>query len=872
MSYTFLRWIRFGIAAALGDATLDAGGGPRARITVGVDVAATGLANQLAQTRLALFGPGDVGGIDARQVIRTFPVAGTIDFEKSYLAHVEFDRPDLPWLFTPQAPDANGLLRPWLCLVVAEKREGVALEAASPLPVLAIASGAAAELPSLAAAPAWAHVQITGDASGGAEAIARDHPERILSRLVCPRALAPDTAYIACVVPCFDVGVEAGLGRDVASTATLGDAWSATTDAIRLPVYHHWEFSTGGAGDFKSLVSRLQGRPPVAGVGTRALDVSAPGFGVTAFAEPTEVALGGALRVAVPAAAPVHEDLAQRLLPVVNVQAAVAPPIYGRWHAAATRVARGTGVPGWLDALNLDVRYRVAAGLGTRVVQERQEDLMAAVWQQFGEILRANQLLRQAQLAIAASKRVVARHLAPLPDAALLGVLGPTTARIRFASGQTVRRAIVDSCLPLAALSGAFRRIARTHGPIERRFAQRAGRGLPDVQQFPPSIDTPALIEALAAGTLNARAPSIPAGAVVAPASLFPLRGRRPVSREPAPKALDTLMPTFTRLASRDLAASCPPLNVPAVARVLRDAVVPDLAIPPRVRAQLHVPTERVYLSDRLDPVMAAPEIPTPMIGPLIELGLDWLLPGLTELAPNTVSIVEPDAAFIEAYFVGLNHEMSRELLWRGFPTDQRGTVFSRFWDRRGAVVSQPAAPIADIEPIAGWLRHDGLGSHLTDAASDLVVLLLRGDLLQRYPRATIFMQRARWKRDTQGAIVYEGDVALREPVPLVDAAAWEQDACFPAFSSRAGADVLFAGFMREKQDVRGVDRTGLPQGTADAKAGWFVVFQEQPTEPRFGPPAVPATANATKAETLAVQLMRPAYRLFVHASDLVSA
>ena len=34
----------------------------------------------------------------------------------------------------------------------------------------------------------------------------------------------------------------------------------------------------------------------------------------------------------------------------------------------------------------------------------------------------------------------------------------------------------------------------------------------------------------------------------------------------------------------------------------------------------------------------------------------------------------------------GLNHEMARELLWRGYPTDQRGTVFRRFWDRAGAV------------------------------------------------------------------------------------------------------------------------------------------------------------------------------------------
>ena len=38
---------------------------------------------------------------------------------------------------------------------------------------------------------------------------------------------------------------------------------------------------------------------------------------------------------------------------------------------------------------------------------------------------------------------------------------------------------------------------------------------------------------------------------------------------------------------------------------------------------------------------------------------------------------------------VGLNFEMGRELLWRGFPTDQRGTYFDSFWGGG-----------ADIEPL----------------------------------------------------------------------------------------------------------------------------------------------------------------------------
>ena len=868
MSFTFLRWVRFGISASLKGAALPAGSGPRAQVNVQVFLdaqPAAFAAVSMPQARMSVFGPGDVSGVDARQVIRTFPIAGTRDFEPSYRAHVEFDRPDLPWLFTPVGPDANNLLPPWLALIVVKKRDGVRIDPAAPLPLLVIEQGAAAELPALANAAAWAHVQITGALTTNVEAIARNQPERILSRLVCPRVLDPDTPYIACVVPTYNVGVAAGRGLEVANNAALGAAWpTPAPDSISLPIYHHWEFATAGTGDFKSLVTRLQSYASAPGAGTRPLDITTPGFGLTDLPADSQVPLGGALRVNAPDPAPVSEELAQRLLPVVNNLNKVGPPMYGRWHAAATAIARGTGVPGWLDALNLDARHRVAAGLGTRVVQDRQEDLMAAVWQQFGEIIKANQLLRQAQLAIAAAERIVSRNFDSQPDAALLAIAGPALARIRLAPGQTVRRAVTESCLPVSALSGAFRRIARTHGPLERRFAHRARTTITDV--VPPAIDLPALIERMASGALQAPRPRLPTGAVPTPEGFLP-GGRRAVR----PAQADELVNALRELAQRNVAASCTPLDLHTVAQTVRAALVPDVAIPPRVLAQITLPATRVHLSARLDPIMAAPEIPTPMIGPLIELGQDYLLPGLGALPPNSVTIVEPDGEFIEAYFVGLNHEMGRELLWRGFPTDQRGTVFSRFWDRRGAVPGATPLPDADITPIASWQRSEQLGTHLTQGATGLLVLLMRGDLLERYPRATIYLQRAKWKRDNAGAINYVDNVATRIPVPVTTDAEWLQHARFPAFSGRAGSDLMFMGFMVPRAEVRGRDRTGLPAGTPDSQAGWYVVFQEQPTEPRFGNAVVQGGAALPKSEALAETLMRPAFRLFVHASDLTN-
>ena len=78
------------------------------------------------------------------------------------------------------------------------------------------------------------------------------------------------------------------------------------------------------------------------------------------------------------------------------------------------------------------------------------------------------------------------------------------------------------------------------------------------------------------------------------------------------------------------------------------------------------------------------------MYEPLRDLSQDLLLPGLENVPPDTVLGLETNRRFVEAYMVGLNVEMGRELLWRGFPTNQRGTYFDQFW---GGGAGHQAAP-----------------------------------------------------------------------------------------------------------------------------------------------------------------------------------
>lgn len=122
-----------------------------------------------------------------------------------------------------------------------------------------------AELPDLADSWMWAHAQATSAAAskGELEGELLQRPERNVSRLLSTRRLDPSQDYFACLVPAFEVGRRRGLGEPLTAAAgdllTLQPAWTRPfVGAVTLPVYFHWEFSTGPAGDFETLARRIQ--------------------------------------------------------------------------------------------------------------------------------------------------------------------------------------------------------------------------------------------------------------------------------------------------------------------------------------------------------------------------------------------------------------------------------------------------------------------------------------------------------------------------------------------------------------------------------------------------------------------------------------
>ena len=72
------------------------------------------------------------------------------------------------------------------------------------------------------------------------------------------------------------------------------------------------------------------------------------------------------------------------------------------------------------------------------------------------------------------------------------------------------------------------------------------------------------------------------------------------------------------------------------------------------------------------------------MVDTLREERPGFVLDAIERVPPDSVGLVQTNPAFVLAYLIGLNHAMAGELLWRGFPTERRGTHFRRFWDRSG--------------------------------------------------------------------------------------------------------------------------------------------------------------------------------------------
>jgi hypothetical protein len=945
-AYSFLPWLRRGIASQI---TQPPGAAARASVAVtlhleGPRASGTGTATADVTHAVSLYGPGDVIGVDQRAVVRTDPLNWITNFDPNHLPFVEFYDEDFPWRYSPDVPDpATGRLRPWLALAVLTEAEFT--DAGSlpgrPLPFLSVPD--LSVLPPADQLGAWAHVHVNrtvtasdtevvstdmADVLPRLAATVAENPDLACSRVLCPRRLEPQTAYHAFLVPAFETGRLAGLGLDPAgSPGALQPSWvphAGRPEPDHLCYYLHWTFRTSDVGDFEYLARLLKPRPVDERVGTRDMDVRDPGAGLPGITDPElggVLWLGGALRVPDSDLDPgrlaerqVQENwdqpyprpFQQALANLINLgddhthqtpsdpDPLVTPPLYGRWHALTNRLltaADGTQLDpndNWVHRLNLDPRFRVAAGMGARVLRAHQEEYMRAAWQQLGDVLAANKRLRAAQVAREIGFSLHNGHLAPLAASApaqVLALTAPVQSRLvsfslglREGAPRTVATAIADSLVARTPLSPAMRRATRP--------GTRLVRGL-----FPDPADRHLLLEKINSGQVAAAPPkAVPSSIVTVDALesavsgpiIFVASGPDPIpdpvgtlatsgdfvislpgdnvhpttgntdSAEAArfKQALHDVYATFNTALAAGFVPPRPAADLDGVRAATMDGIQPDFTVPRRAFGAVTLP-ERLSRSnggelravdavqaadDPLAEVMAYPVIDLPMYRPLLDLSPDWFLPNLTLVPHDSVTLLDTNRRLVESYLVGLNHEMAREMLWREFPTDQRGSVFRQFWDVR-AVLPEPGESahqrrerLYDIVPIDRWPTRSALGDHGTGTSGDEVVLVIRGELLKKYPTAVIYAHRAEWQRNPDGSIDLTRPRRLAALTPAEEAAPPSSKVQMPLYDAKAEPDIYFFGFGLTEQAVRG--------GTGehpDDDPGWFFVIKERPGDPRFG-------------------------------------
>jgi len=267
--------------------------------------------------------------------------------------------------------------------------------------------------------------------------------------------------------------------------------------------------------------------------------------------------------------------------------------------------------------------------------------------------------------------------------------------------------------------------------------------------------------------------------------------------------------------------APLPALDIVGLRNTIVSRIDPTVTVPRRIQGLVSISSILPWTpEDPLEPVMAYPEFPQAMYAPLRDLSQAYLLPGVDQVPSSSVGLLQANRRLIEAYMVGLNHEMARQLLWNGYPTDQRGSYFRQFWDVRAYVPQKgdPTDPakleelLKDFPPVTSWLPlTTSLGTHpnRTDIVANNLVLLVRGELFKRYPNAIVYAGKAKLDANTQQRVLDDTDER------------------YPIFGGTLSPDLTFLGFNLGAADARG--------GTDNSPYGFFFVFQQQPSEPRFG-------------------------------------
>lgn len=801
-----------------------------------------------AKINIAVRGPGDVLGFQEKMVLRTQPLNHIGNFNASFIPFIEFSEADFLWRYSSKKTGDYWL--PWLSLIVLKNKEGeesgefeLQKRKHPELPPSLQLSNTAI-LPDLAEAWRWAHIHITDMGGGNAEQIKKQiiaTPERAVGRLVATRRLRSGIKYTAFVIPTFQLGVEAGLGQTLRANR---DALSDLGVGKIIPYYYKWEFRTGKRGDFETLVEQLN-FASLEGVGLKSIDAQKAGYGLSVQEN---------IKIEGPLKSPDTQyqkwgfdksnngnDTQRKLADLLNKRIGddgtprLVPPVYGEWYIkSAQQKYTITTAKKWINEINLDFRHRYAASLGAQFVKENQEQLMQAAWQQLREVQKVNRRLNIGKFGAAVSKCLYNR-VDKLSTKALLQFSLPIQDKIPVriplntekSNNNTPKPRSINTYNSRPTLRSALRQSTSAGNLYQvkaRKFMVR--------KFFKVPLDkNNALIRTTYNSGINE--PKIST-----------------VNISTQDEAPNNLIQEHITILEEDLTQGINPIYT-IVAPLQKK--VSDI--------RTWVAHKQTKPKESLRPLVWHPEFHTPMYRYLRDKSQELLMPGVENIPPNTVTTLYTNPRFIQSFMVGLNHEFSSELRWREFPTDMRGTYFRKFWDttiysvdeqekeafktsslaikliktlqqkypdsnytieaieslfknpqdnftsEQRDVTQQYETAIEqwllsreenkDIAPIDKWKEEESLGA---GGKSNQTVILIRGDVLNKYPNVILYLAE-------------KTEVSQNQYKPNFDAKV------FPVFEGNLPPDIVFLGFPIAEKEAN----------------NYFLVFQEPLSDLQYG-------------------------------------
>ena len=1005
-SYGFLPWARQGVASKISETdTLGSSEGNamvRADLPAELDIQYTNLDGSVQVStitkQIQVVGPGDVLSIDAKAIVRTEPRKGVTNYEDNGLPYIEFYEEDFLWRYSPAtAANPNGnhtRLRPWLALVALRDDEYTIKQNPGGLPYISVdQSSFDKAFHHEDDTWAFAHVHFNNKLTNLSGTAMQDEvnadlssdPDVAVSRLLCPRKLAKNTAFTAFVIPAFETGRLAGLGIDTAGIPAQRTSWhkgampGAGTRPYDFPVYYQWNFRTADFGDFESLVTMLKPIIMDADSGKMPMDIQDPGFNMNPVNDGTKV-IGMEAALKPPNFEPDKwptnggtnaDDIAtvDKLRELLNMSADLVdknaviasknpffntnigedpflvPPVYGVWHALISKLGDVSNPP-WIEELNLDFRNRGAAGLGVKVVQKHQDDFINRAWQQVNKVNDANKKIQETLLAQAVTKCVFKKHIINAGNDKAVMLTHSVQHLIKnVANTQTLQQDFINSRIPYASKTAAFRKISRPNSKVAKVTATTSGiaslvklnnviqrfniedetqvtavtaaklKQAPIAALDTTSINT-AITDAIAnySGSTNDLAKDafvkmieddvITANASLSQAQLLTAVNNQNISDVavknividmvnnivaaslPVQKdgfgqvtiqlnnakfkeifgdgihaknyndvilkddsdlskvsiksmttqndvlALKSSFTDFTNIL--DTLPQVTPVpsfaNAATVSSHIFQKLDPAFTFANKLMANIRILQNGAYVPlPQLKPIMAYPEFTEAVYTYLLELSKNFILPNIDKLPDNSITLLENNQSFIEAFMVGMNHEMARELLWNEYPTDQRGSYFRQFWNVDDSLFPLDPDPEKDkemkldIRKINTWSAK--LGGNSPRPLSANLVLVIRGQLFKKYPNTMVFAQQAQY--DSSDA---------SKPRLLKDGIDPTKDETkFPLFKAEIDPDITLFGFSLGEDEARG-DRITQPHGsTAGKNPGWFFVLKERPGHVRFG-------------------------------------